>query len=202
MYVSTQDWAQPDHWDLLSSDDAQAYLELSRILNESSTKSSRGQKIDSFTERLTKIRAFIERDEADSWKRSLVCGVFFPPDGLVLHIRQFRVLMGRCKSSINGSLQEMGYSAQTHFPRLDNSCFPRVPDRHIIGELRSWTLRKKIEKEPFIIPIPKARSVTEKSEESKEQIAHNFPCPVKWRYKFCDTINSIRGNQTDGSLGP
>jgi hypothetical protein len=198
MFARAPDFVQPDHWNLLSSDDAQAYIQLSMTFHASSPKSGKGERVDTFPERLTKIRAFVERDEKDSWKRSLVCGVFFLPDGFALHIRQLQLLMGKCKSSINGSLHQMGYSAHPQFQRLDNSCFSKVPDRHMIGELKNWTVRKKIENKPFVISIPREQSVTVKSEQNKRDPDHHFPCPVKWRYKFWDTIKSIRGNQPDG----
>jgi hypothetical protein len=96
----------------------------------------------------------------------------------------------------------MGYSAQPQFQRLDNSCFPKVPGEYLPGELKKWTVRRKIERENSGNSIPKERSVTGRLEPFKKQPEFNFPCPIKWRYKFWDTIKSFGGNQPNGPLAP
>jgi hypothetical protein len=148
---------------------------------------------------LTKIRQFIEHNEDDSWRRSLVCGVFFLPDALVLHIRQMRILMGRCKSSINGSLQQMGYSAQHQAQRLDRTWFPTVPDPRMIGELKKWPIRRKPEA-GVSTAVSVEKTVCVPSEHFEVQMPRNVPCPVKWRYKFWDTMRSIPPRQADAPM--
>jgi hypothetical protein len=197
MWGKAQAGTKPEHWHLLSSDDAQAYLQLSTIFHASLTKTHNGQRLDTFNERLKKIRTFIEREGGESWRRSLVCGVFFLPDGFMLHIRQLQILMGKSRSSINGSFQQMGYSPRSQFHRFDNAYFPGVPHQHMIGQLKNWTMRKKIESEQLTISMASEQPEAVTVEQRESQNVHNFPCPVKWRYKFWDTIRS-RGRDSEG----
>jgi hypothetical protein len=86
MVVAFLEVRQPNHWHLLSSGDAQEYLRLSNDFHGFSGKSRKGTRSDTFQYCLGKIRQFVDHNEHDSWKRSLVCGVFFLPDSLALNI--------------------------------------------------------------------------------------------------------------------
>jgi hypothetical protein len=197
---------KPFHWNLLSDSDAHIYLELRDHFNQNAGKSRKGERLDSFTERLDRIRSFVDRDDEDCWKRSLVCGICFLPNALALNIQQFRKLIGKCKSSINGSLQQLGYTAQPpakHLEQLFRAKLP--PNMRDNGELKKWSFRFKEmdvrEKSPppFVVPLPLswASQVNVESEAIEAELAKKFPCPVKWRYKFWDTIRSSVSCQTE-----
>jgi hypothetical protein len=92
---------------------------------------------------LEAIKAFAVRDDEDDWKRCIVCGVIWLPGSIAINTRQLRLLIDKCKSSINGSLQRMGYSSVTS--RGDTSkqlieFVPKLPGN--FSELRQWTVRQ------------------------------------------------------------
>jgi hypothetical protein len=86
----------------------------------------------------------MKRDD-DDWKRSLVCGLYWPATeaSIAVNIRQLRFLISKCKSSINGSFQRLGFSIVpagadgsaailTYLPILKDS----------LADLRQWTIRR------------------------------------------------------------
>jgi hypothetical protein len=107
-----------------------------------------------------------------------------------------RVLVGKCKSSINGSIQQLGYFAQPQNMGMDPELLAQIPsDYHEISELRKWTIRRRLPQiqdasPPFIVPLPiLSRERKEIETEPVETPAYReVPCPVKWRYKFWEAI--------------
>jgi hypothetical protein len=189
---------EPSYWHLLSSDDSQAYLKLCDHFQSTTGKSAKGERLDAFSYRLGKIREFIERNDQSKWQRSLVCGVFFLREGMALNIRQLRLLLGKCKSSINGSLQQMGYTAKPQLHSSAGSFLRTIPDGLEL-DLKNWTIRMKSDPpEPFIVPLP---VVTEEPSRAEDvEPANRIPCPVKWRYKFWDAIRSVPSCESHGSI--
>jgi hypothetical protein len=121
-----------------------------------------------------------------------------------LNIQQMRILTGKCKSSINGSFQQMGYSAQPQSQGLTTSFMAQLPEQfHDINELRNWTIRKRPQSvRPFVIPVPTNLRLTSPVVEKpiEWQMHSSIPCPVKWRYKFWDTIRSMNSTQPETSI--
>ncbi|OHT14800.1 hypothetical protein TRFO_42883 [Tritrichomonas foetus] len=166
----------PQNWQLLNHTDLEEYLKLRLQNEEDTTKSKKGERIDTFNNRLDQIRKYIERDLENQWKRSLICGVIFLHDGVAIHIQNFKMLLARCKSSINGSFQQMGYAAIQCNPSAAQEIVQKIPYfAKYPGELKKWTFREfkneqnhpQIEKKkPFIIELPKKKM-------------SNFDLPVK-----------------------
>jgi hypothetical protein len=201
--MTISDFHHPTHWHLLSSNDAQEYIRLANQFHATPGKSRKGARIESFSHSLNKIRRFIESDDEDHWKRSLACGIFFLPDCLALNIQQLCILIGKCKSSINGSLQQMGYTAQPQSPGLETSFLAQLPGQYReMNELKNWTIRRKPQSGgPFVVPVPTNLSATNTVVEKPidGQINPRMPCPVKWRYKFMDAMKSMESNQSGKS---
>jgi hypothetical protein len=157
-------------------------------------------------EGIKRVRNFIERTHEDEWRRALVCGIFFLSDALSLNIQQLRILMGKCKSSINGSLQQLGYAAQSSGPDTEQEFLARIPlNFRDANELKKWTIRKSIkvapkiaEKQQFVVPLPASWSpqVDVETEAVHVIIHRTFPCPVKCRYKYLDIIHRSVSIQT------
>jgi hypothetical protein len=129
-------------YDLLSPDDKLKYGELRAILSSKLRRNRRGKRLDEFAEILASIHSFCVRQDGSDWQRSLVCGVCWLPNGIAINNRQLSILIGKCKSSINGSLQKMGYfavqnRAETSAPLTD--AIPML--RNHFNELREWTVR-------------------------------------------------------------
>lgn len=124
---------------LLGEGDRSAYAALRSQLS-SSSRSPRHKRIESFSEVLDAIKSYAVREADDDWQRCLVCGVAFLPEGIAVNIRQLSLLTGKCKSSINGSLQRMGYSvvAAPCAQLIDR--FPELRGNR--AELEQWSMRQ------------------------------------------------------------
>ena len=133
---------QPKYWELLSTCDQESYGYLQKTLSSPACKNRRNHSNETFSDILDTIKKFVIRNDENDWKRALVCGVGWIENGIAVNTRQLRLLIAKCKSSINGSFQALGYgsvptSAETAsalvklFPFLKNA-FP---------ELRQWSVR-------------------------------------------------------------
>jgi hypothetical protein len=135
----------PRHWELLSCDDQAKYLALQQSLATPSQKNRRNRSVDTFPQTLETIKSFVNRNDGDDWKRSVVCGVcWLNSEGTVaLNIRQLRVLVSKCKSSINGSFQFLGFDLVSAGMECSISLGKYLPVLHDnFQELRQWTIRK------------------------------------------------------------
>ena len=133
----------PEYWYVLSDFDKYQYAMLRAQLSAQATKNQRFKRVENFTETIEKIRMFCCRGQNDDWRRCLVCGICWLQEGLAINTRQLRLLIFKCKSSINGSLQKMGFSVSLGRSESTNAlvlAFPILKDN--INELRQWTVRK------------------------------------------------------------
>ena len=140
--MQSQNETMPFHWELLSDEDKAEYLSIKARFHDEIAKSKRGERIDVFVSRLKIIRDFIQKDNVDQWKRTMVCGIMFLNSALGINIQQLRLLLGKCKSSINGSLQQLGYVAKPSTHEIDQEITRKIPflkDDHF--ELKKWTIR-------------------------------------------------------------
>lgn len=156
----------PLHWDLLTRKDLDDYVELRNHFYDEIRKSKKGERLEAFVKRLKKIRAFIERGDNDDWKRSLVCGIIFMNKSIAIHIQQFRLLLGKCKSSINGSLQQIGFIAHPQGGPIDEELLEKIPifkKEH--SEIKKWTVRDSTAK---INPLSNENSTSESNEANEE----------------------------------
>ena len=192
----------PQNWQLLKRNDLEDYIKLRLNNEEDSMKSKKGEKMEAFSSRLKEIKNYIERDKEDEWKRSIACGIIFLESGIAINIQNFKMLLSRCKSSINGSFQQKGYSTIPGNQTIYQEIIAKVPFfSKNPSELKKWTFReKRKEEEPkkvFIIELPKKR-MDHQAEISQQKnltvesiqkiVSSSYPCPVKYRYKFYDTI--------------
>jgi hypothetical protein len=190
---------EPSYFDLLSDSDRQQYVALRGRFAEDARKSRRAERFDTFRERLNSVRDFVERNDDDSWKRSLVCGLFFLRNSLAVNIQQVRILFGKCKSLINGSLQQLGYSAERATPEEYEELILRLPGQVADAfELKKWSMRRQAAEQarPFIVPVPMPWRVDVETE-AVDAVVRRVPCPIKCRYKYLDIIQRSVSIQTE-----
>ncbi|KAK8886737.1 hypothetical protein M9Y10_042205 [Tritrichomonas musculus] len=133
----------PGFYDLLSDSDREGYNQLRSALSSKNCRNRRNKRLETFSEMLNAIHKYAIRNDENDWKRCLVCGVLWLSNGIAINTRQMRLLIDKCKSSINGSLHRMGYSAVTCRGDTSNQIVEQIPMlKNNFPELRQWTVRQ------------------------------------------------------------
>jgi hypothetical protein len=133
---------RPKYIEMLTPSDQEQYNDLRSTLSSQMCRNRRGKRVEGFAEMLSSIQGFCIRHDDDDWKRCLVCGVCWLPNGIAINNRQLSILIDKCKSSINGSLQKMGYStlqSRNESAESLSNAIPRLKNN--FNELREWTVR-------------------------------------------------------------
>ena len=134
---------QPKYIEMLTPADVSQYNALRATLSSKVCRYNRGTRVKTFQEMLNAIKTFCCRGDENDWKRCLVCGVCWLPNGIAVNNRQFSLLIDKCKSSINGSLQRMGYGTVQSRQESTKMLCEAIP--YLSGkffELREWSVRQ------------------------------------------------------------
>lgn len=151
----------PNFWDLLSDVDKANYRSLKMALDASSSKRNRGHRMEAFDSILNAIHRFAERHDENDWRRFLVCGVCWMDNMIAINTRQLRLLISKCKSSINGSLHKLGYTTNQSHTESWKYLFDRIPYlKDNFPELRQWTLRSRVDTNQQIVAYVDSQNVT------------------------------------------
>jgi hypothetical protein len=132
----------PKYFDLLTPHDQADYADLRSALSSQLCRNCRGKRVENFGEMMNVARTFCIQHNDDDWKRCIVCGVYWMPNGIAINHRQVSILLNKCKSSINGSLHKLGYSTlrgRTESGKAVAEAMPVLKDN--FNELREWTVR-------------------------------------------------------------
>ena len=132
----------PKFLNLLSSSDQTQYHLLKEALSSHVCRNLRGKRLQAFVELLASIKKFCIRNDMEDSIRCLVYGICWVPNGIAINTRQFGLLVNKCKSSINGSLQQLGYTTlqnRTESNSTITQAIPFLKDNFI--ELREWSIR-------------------------------------------------------------
>lgn len=107
------------------------------------SKNIRNKRVENFTEIIDIIKRYCIRGQPDDWRRCLVCGVAWLHEGIAINTRQLRLLIFKCKSSINGSLHKMGFTVNIGRTEAANALVMAIPIlKDNTNELRQWTVRQ------------------------------------------------------------
>ena len=132
----------PRHFEQLSDSDKIDYKKLKESLN--SGRNKRGKRLEAFADMLSAVKRYAVKGDDDDWKRCMVCGVCWIDNGIAINTRQLRLLIDKCKSSINGSLHRMGYNPSTSTGEVNNALIDKIPIlKGNFSELRQWTVRQQ-----------------------------------------------------------
>ena len=134
----------PNFYNLLSDIDRYQYNVLRTSFSaQQCNKNQRNKRVENFTETLETIKRFCCRGDGNDWRRFLVCGVCWLPEGIAINTRQLKLLIFKCKSSINGSLHKMGLSVNLGRTEAANAIVMSIPYlKDNLNELRQWTVRQ------------------------------------------------------------
>jgi hypothetical protein len=134
----------PDFWSALTHTDQLDYIQLRRLILSAQARVHPLNRPLTFAEIFELIRIYTTANAIQYSARCSVCGLCELPEGLAVNSRQLRFLLGRCKSSINRSLQIMGYVAdlgRAETMAVIDRTFPFI--RGNLSELRKWSVRQK-----------------------------------------------------------
>jgi hypothetical protein len=193
----------PDYWFLLADSDKQQYSLLKQLFaDKSRVPSPLGEgRLEAFESIIETIHHFAERGNDTDWRRFLVCGLCWMGNAIGINTRQLGILLSRCKSSINGSLKQIGYVPHSGQGDSWKAFFFHIPClRGRIAECRQWTIRYK---SPPSVGFPHLRVMRDfaQMEADSPRLQDTSPaspeisrvpvCPVKFRDKFAREM--VRG---------
>ena len=194
----------PDYWELLSEQDKNEYQALKVTFNTGSIKRNRGHRIETFDGILGAIHQYAEKGQDTDWRRFLVCGVCWIENAIAINTRQLRILISKCKSSINGSLQKLGYYTNTSHSESWKILFSRIPllkDNY--PEIRQWTIRQRIPQFSIAPQFPFNATVYSFPEIQQVQYIPVLPSPSVSNQEESNQnleSNSIQPPQNDPSV--
>ena len=183
-----QDQTLPKHFEQLNHEDQIEYKKLKESLNNGRNK--RGKRLEAFADMLSAVKLYAVKGDQNDWKRCLVCGVCWIDNGIAINTRQLRLLIDKCKSSINGSLHRMGYNPTTATGDVNNSLVEKIPIlKGNFPELRQWTVRQQAAATPqpkLPTPITSNRPQQFMSPAANVPSDHDMfePLPVSQSYDF------------------
>lgn len=133
----------PQFWWLLGDADKQQYQYLRTYFLNDTESCQRNRRISTFADHIQLIKSYCVRNDGSDNIRGIVCGILWLEDnGIAINTRQLGCLMSKCKSSINGSFQILGYKetmARRSASDLVAKSLSVIRDNR--NELRKWTVR-------------------------------------------------------------
>ena len=173
----------PEHFDLLSELDKKTYMKLYEAIKSpvKTIHCKSSQKNREFQEILDALLLFINHDEYDKWKRSLVVGLFQFEGGIALNISSLRKILKRCKTSINQSFKDLGYQSVITRASLCRELLANIPIlKDNSRELKHWTIRFKGDvPQIYIKEKPVASIIRESDHDSENQSSSNEQSTVE-----------------------
>ncbi|OHT13086.1 hypothetical protein TRFO_03525 [Tritrichomonas foetus] len=130
------------YWNQLSQSDKTEFLKLRNRLHQSQKTSVKDRRLVSFSNEMTTILRFLEQSESGREQRCILAGVAFAGPFICVNTRQLKSFLGRCKSSINGSFQQLGYVAVRTKSKAKTCVLSVLPSLSSDPNLlRQWTVR-------------------------------------------------------------
>ncbi|OHT16868.1 hypothetical protein TRFO_41518 [Tritrichomonas foetus] len=136
---------EPKYINLLSEEDKKQYYILRSSFATPVVKNRRKDTLKAFSNVIEAIKSYVVRNDDDDWKRGLVCGIIWIDNNLAVNTQQLKILLSKCKSSINGSFHKLGYGTIQIGADSSSELTNVVPIlKNNFSELRKWTIRSKL----------------------------------------------------------
>ncbi|KAK8884794.1 hypothetical protein M9Y10_043914 [Tritrichomonas musculus] len=181
----------PKYWWLLNEPDRTGYTYLRTFIKNNPESNQRNKRLTSFTDMLEIIRRYAIRGDSGDANRCLVCGILWLPGAIAINTHQLGFLMDKCKSSINGSLQILGYketiSRKTASDLVAKALLAIRDDR---SELRKWTVRCIDDTLLDLSSLNEEQPPQQKQQQDQQQNSNNekpivtqpVPNPIQFQY--------------------
>lgn len=186
----------PLYWWLLTKQDLHQYNCLRLALTSSESKNQRNRRIATFTEAIEAVRVFAIRGDQYDRFRCLVCGIAWLPEGLAINTHQLKLLISRCKSSINGSFQKLGFTEKLGRLAAANaliSVYPFLNEN--TSELRKWSVRRRPTNVAPVVDEKQAESASSTSNEGEEEKQSPAKNESEQKPDIWDQIEMVDGQE-------
>ncbi|EAX95953.1 hypothetical protein TVAG_077950 [Trichomonas vaginalis G3] len=132
----------PLYWNALSQDDKIEFQRLRTLFHKNQKTSTKDRRLVSFSNELQTVLKYLEHSASGRENRTILVGVCFAGQFICVNTRQLKNFLGRCKSSINGSLQQLGYVALKTKSKARTVVLSIIPSlANDANVLRQWTVR-------------------------------------------------------------
>lgn len=133
----------PAFWNKLTEDDKNEFNKLKAHFHQNISSSGKDRRVVTFANELMAVLKFLDRDMIHREERCILTGICFAGPFICVNTRQLKTFLGRCKSSINGSFQQMGYVALRTKAKARNCIISILkPLMNEPAILRQWTVRR------------------------------------------------------------
>lgn len=130
------------YWNALSQDDRTEFIQLRNNFHHGQKLSAKDRRIITFSKELHIVLHYLERSEENKEERCVLCGVCFVGPIVCVNTRQLKTFLSRCKSSINGSFQQLGFVALRTKAKARSCVLTALPSlQNHQNILRQWTVR-------------------------------------------------------------
>jgi hypothetical protein len=129
-------------WNRLSPDDRAEFVQLRAQFHVGAKHATKDGRLLPLRRDLLPILSFLERSQENMEARAILAGICFVGPLILVNTRHLKSLIGRCKSSINGSFQQLGYAPlRTKAKALAclTAILPALKSEQEL--LRQWTVR-------------------------------------------------------------
>jgi hypothetical protein len=138
----------PQCWEMLSRDDQSQYTKLRDYLAIPGFSNRRNHSMDQFQLTLDLVKHYVVRGDSDDRIRGYVCGMIWMDGGQAINTQHLSFLTAKCKSAINGSFSRLGYETVPAGNDASSELIENFPFlRDNFGQLRHWTIRRRIEED-------------------------------------------------------
>ena len=172
----------PGPWKHLSEEDKTSFLRLRQHFHQMQ-KTIKDHCSSSFSQEISSVIKYIDSSPNSRENRCAVAGLAIAGPFIAVNTRQLMSFLGRCKSSINGSLQNLGYQSLRSKTKARECVLSILPSfEKDASLLRQWTVRCATEnaKTCFCSSFPHGRLPTITTADLIEEKARS-KAPVQMR---------------------
>lgn len=143
----------PSRWEALSMEDRVELVRLYDDFRIQQKNPNKDKKNQAFQNELITLMEYIEHSDDRREERAILIGVAFIGQLICVNTRQLKGFLGRCKSSINGSFQQLGYVALKTKAKARESVLEVLPSlAREQNMIRQWTVRCATKDSNLIFP--------------------------------------------------
>lgn len=129
-------------WKRLSEEDKNKFIRLRHYFHQMQ-KTVKDHFYSSFSTELEYVIEFTDYTPVSREDRCAIAGLAIAGPFIAVNTRQLMAFLGRCKSSINGSLQNLGYQSLRSKTKSRECVLAILPSfEHDSSILRQWTIRR------------------------------------------------------------